>query len=76
MTEKNANARSIKAIQRSTKPTTIIVKTAPINVNNPTVLNRFTPVFVERLVNDLLRKTLPTTTNTKSTTKLPTIAAI
>ena len=76
MIEKNATASSIKAIQRSMKPTTIIVKIAPISVNNPMVLNRFTPVFAERTVNDLLKKMAATTTKTKRATKLPMITAI
>ncbi len=58
------------------KPTPIIVKTAPIKIINPVVPNRFTPVFVERRVKDLLRKTAATTTNMKRATKLPKIAAI
>ncbi len=76
MIEKNATIRSIRAIQRSTKPTTIMVKTAPIRVNSPTVPNMFTPVFSESVVNDFLRKMAVTTPNTKSTIRPPTIAAI
>ena len=58
------------------KPTPITVKTAPISINNPVVLNMFTPVFAERLVSDLLEKMAVTTTNTKSTIRLPKIAAM
>lgn len=74
--EKNPTASSMKAIHINTRPTKIIVKTAPINNSNPAVLNMFTPVLAERVVNDLLRKMDATTTNAKSTTKLPRIAAI
>lgn len=76
MIEKNATVRSIKAIQRSSKPIPIIVKIAPISVNNPVVPKRPTPVFSERVVNDLLKKKAAITTNTKSKTKLPMMAAI
>ena len=74
--EKNDTVRSIKATQRSRKPTPTIVKIAPISVNNPVVPKRPTLVFSERVVNDLLKKTAATTTNTKSTTKLPMTTAI
>ena len=73
---KNATVRSIKATQRSRKPIPIIVKMAPISVNNPVVPKRPTPVFSERVVHDLLKKMAATTTNTKSTTKPPMMAAI
>lgn len=74
--EKNAAVSSIKAIQRSRKPITIMVRIAPISVSNPVVPKRPTPVFLERVVNDLLKKTAATTTNTKSKTRLPKIGAI
>lgn len=74
--EKNATARGIKATQRSMKPTPIIVKTAPISINNPVVPKRPTPAFSERVVNDLLKKMAATTTNTKRATKVPMMAAI
>jgi len=74
--EKNATGRSIKATQRSRTPIPIIVKMAPISINNPAVPKRPTPVFSERIVNDLLKKMAAITTNTKSKTKLPMMAAI
>ena len=74
--EKNATVRSIKATQRSRKPIMIIVKMAPISVNNPAVPKRPTPVFSERIVHDLLKKRLAITMNIKSTTKPPMMAAI
>ena len=76
MIEKKATVRSIKATQRSMSPTPIIVKTAPISIINPVVPKRPTPVFAERRVNDFLKKMDATTTNMKSTTKLPRIVAI
>ena len=59
--EKNATVSIIKATQISMKPTTIIDNIAPININNPAVPNKFTFVFAEMIVNDLLKKMAETT---------------
>ena len=52
--EKNPTANSMKAIHINTKPTKIIVKTAPINNSNPAMPNMFTPDFAARRLNDFL----------------------
>ena len=74
--EKNDTVSSIRAIQRRMKPMPIMVRTAPISISNPVVPKRPTPVFSETIFNDFLKKMLATTTNTKSKTKLPRMAAI
>ena len=51
-------------------PMLIMVKTAPISINNSVVPKSLTPVFSETIINDLLKKTLAITTNTKSKIRL------
>ena len=55
-------------------PMPIMVKTAPISINNPVVPESLTSVFSEITINDLLKKTLATTT--KSKIRLPIMAVI
>lgn len=76
MIEKNPTAINIQAIPMSTKPTKIIVRTAPISHNNPAVSKIFSPDFAERLVNDFLKNIAETMVNTNNTTKAPIAAPI
>ena len=74
--EKNAIVSSISDIHRSMKPMPIMVKTAPISINNPAVSKRLTLVRSEIVVNDFLKKMLATITKMKSKIKLPIIAVM
>lgn len=65
--EKNAIASIISAIHRSRKPITIIVRMAPMRINNPAVPNRPTLLFADRDLKDLLKKIAVIIANAKST---------
>lgn len=67
--EKNATASSMKPIHISINPTRIMVKTAPISISSPAVLNIPTPDFVARVSSDFLKNMNEMTKNTKRTIK-------